>query len=142
MTLTFEQILGRVALAIRFMAGFSLATGVVVLIGAIATTRFQRIREGVLLRTLGATRSQVLRVVFVEYLALGVLSALMAVVLASRRHLGPDPVGVRQLVQLPVPALARAGPLGGGADGDGGALEQPRGGEPDAARGAAKRLNP
>ena len=82
-TVTFEQILGRVALAIRFMAGFSLITGVVVLIGAIATTRFQRIREGVLLRTLGATRGQVLRVVFAEYLALGTLSAVMAVALAS-----------------------------------------------------------
>lgn len=82
-TVTFEQILGRVALAIRFMAGFSLVTGVVVLIGAIATTRFQRIREGVLLRTLGATRGQVLRVVFAEYLALGTLSAVMAVGLAS-----------------------------------------------------------
>ncbi|MBS1240698.1 MAG: permease [Gemmatimonadetes bacterium] len=81
--LTFEQILGRVALAIRFMAGFSLATGVVVLIGAIATTRFQRIKEGVLLRTLGATRPQVFRVVLAEYLALGILSALMAVVLAA-----------------------------------------------------------
>jgi putative ABC transport system permease protein len=81
--LTFEQILGRVALAIRFMAGFSLATGIVVLIGAIATTRFQRIKEGVLLRTLGATRPQVFRVVLAEYLALGILSALMAVALAA-----------------------------------------------------------
>ena len=79
----FEKILARVALAIRFMAVFSLATGTIVLIGAIATTRFQRIREGVLLRTLGATRHQVLRVVFSEYLTLGVLSSLMAVVLAS-----------------------------------------------------------
>jgi len=80
---TFERILARVALAIRFMAIFSLATGTIVLIGAIATTRFQRIREGVLLRTLGATRGQVLRVVFAEYLALGALSSMMAVVLAS-----------------------------------------------------------
>ena len=79
----FEKIIARVALAIRFMAVFSLATGTIVLIGAIATTRFQRIREGVLLRTLGATRNQVLRVVFAEYLTLGVLSSGMAVVLAS-----------------------------------------------------------
>lgn len=79
----FEKVIDRVALAIRFMAIFSLATGTIVLIGAIATTRFQRIREGVLLRTLGATRGQVLRVVFSEYVALGALSSLMAVVLAS-----------------------------------------------------------
>jgi putative ABC transport system permease protein len=77
-----EQVLDRVAVAVRFMAGFSLATGVAVLIGAIATTRFQRIREGVLLKTLGATRPQVFRVVLAEYLALGGLSSVMAVSLA------------------------------------------------------------
>ena len=80
---TFERILARVALAVRFMAVFSLITGTIVLVGAIATTRFQRIREGVLLRTLGATRSQVLRVVLAEYLSLGLLSSVMAVILAS-----------------------------------------------------------
>lgn len=104
-TLTFEEILGRVALAIRFMAGFSLATGVVVLVGAIATTRFQRIREGVLLRTLGATRSQVLKVVSVEYLALGLLSAVMAVVLASGATWALTRWVFESSFGLPVPAL-------------------------------------
>src|SRR5690606_12859127 len=56
-----EQLVERVSLAIRFMAVFSLATGVLVLIGAVATSRYQRVREGALLKTLGATRSQVLR---------------------------------------------------------------------------------
>ncbi|MEK7380615.1 MAG: FtsX-like permease family protein, partial [Gemmatimonadota bacterium] len=78
-----ERILGRVALAIRFMAGFSLATGAVVLVGAIATTRFQRVREAVLLKTLGAERRQVLMVFLAEYLALGLLSAGMAVGLST-----------------------------------------------------------
>jgi putative ABC transport system permease protein len=81
--ITFERIIARVALAVRFMAVFSLITGTIVLVGAIATTRFQRIREGVLLRTLGATRNQVLRVVLAEYVSLGVLSSAMAVLLAS-----------------------------------------------------------
>jgi putative ABC transport system permease protein len=101
-----EGILGRVALAIRFMAGFSLATGVIVLIGAIATTRFQRIREGVLLRTLGATRSQVLRVVMTEYLALGGLSALMAVALAVAATWALARFVFESGFSLPVPALA------------------------------------
>ncbi len=78
-----EGILDRVTLAIRFMAGFSLATGAIVLIGAIATTRFQRIREAVLLKTLGATRSQVFRVVLAEYLALGLLASGMAILLST-----------------------------------------------------------
>ena len=66
-----EQLVGQVTLAIRFMALFSLVTGAVVLIGAVATSRYQRVREGALLRTLGATRAQILRVVVAEYAALG-----------------------------------------------------------------------
>ena len=66
-----ERLVDRVALAIRFMAGFTLATGTLVLVGALATSRFQRIREGALLRTLGATRSQIFRIVLAEYFALG-----------------------------------------------------------------------
>ena len=50
-----ERLVDRVVLAIRFMALFTLATGTLVLVGALATSRFQRIREGALLRTLGAT---------------------------------------------------------------------------------------
>jgi putative ABC transport system permease protein len=58
-----ERLVERVVLAIRFMALFSLGVGALVLIGALATSRFQRVREGALLRTLGATRSQVYRIV-------------------------------------------------------------------------------
>lgn len=78
-----QGIVDRVAFAIRFMAAFSLLTGAVVLIGAVSTNRFQRIREAVLLKTLGATRRQVLRIIFVEYVALGALAVLISVVLAA-----------------------------------------------------------
>lgn len=78
-----EAILGKATLIVRFMALFSLATGAIVLVGAVATSRYQRIREGVLLKTLGATRPQVLRVMITEYLALGAMAAMASVVLAS-----------------------------------------------------------
>lgn len=78
-----ERLVGRVTLAVRFMALFTLATGVLVLVGAVATSRFQRVREGALLKTLGATRGQVLRVVLAEYLSLGLLAATAAVLLAA-----------------------------------------------------------
>jgi putative ABC transport system permease protein len=78
-----ERLVARVVLAIRFMALFSLGVGVLVLAGALATSRFQRVREGALLRTLGATRDQVFRVVLAEYLSLGLLAALVALVLAA-----------------------------------------------------------
>ena len=78
-----ERLVERVVLAIRFMALFSLGVGVLVLVGALATSRFQRVREGALLRTLGATRGQVFRIVLAEYLSLGVLAAAVALVLAT-----------------------------------------------------------
>ncbi|HTC23254.1 MAG TPA: FtsX-like permease family protein, partial [Gemmatimonadales bacterium] len=78
-----ERLVARVSLAIRFMAGFSLAVGALVLVGAVATTRLQRLRESVLLRTLGATKHQIVRIAVAEYLALGLLSSVTAVVLAT-----------------------------------------------------------
>ncbi len=101
-----EDILGRVALAVRFMAGFSLATGTVVLVGAIATTRFQRVREAALLKTLGATSRQVLRIFFAEYLALGLLSAGMAVALSSGAGWLLSKFLFKTSYALPYPALA------------------------------------
>lgn len=80
---TIEGIVDRVVLAIRFMAFFSLATGAVVLIGAVAASRFQRVREGVLLRTLGATRRQVTGILAVEYATLGALAGVVGVALAT-----------------------------------------------------------
>jgi putative ABC transport system permease protein len=64
------------------MALFSLATGALVLLGAVAATRRQRIREGVLLKTLGATRPQVRRIMLAEYAALGLLGSLTGMVLS------------------------------------------------------------
>ena len=80
---TLERLIDRVVLAIRFMALFTLGTGALVLVGALATSRFQRMREGALLRTLGATRGQLWRVVVAEYLSLGTLAALVALLLAT-----------------------------------------------------------
>jgi putative ABC transport system permease protein len=79
---TIERIIATVTLAIRFMALLSLGTGLVVLLGALAISRFQRLRESVLLRTLGASRSQVLRIALAEYLFLGLLAAVIAMALA------------------------------------------------------------
>jgi putative ABC transport system permease protein len=77
-----EAVVDRIILAIRFMAIFSLVTGAIVLVGAIATSRWQRVREGTLLRTLGATRGQVLLILCVEYASLGLAAAATASLLA------------------------------------------------------------
>ena len=78
---TLTDIIDRVVLAIRFMALFAVAAGTIVLAGALAAGRHQRTREAVLLRTLGATRRVVRRVLFTEYAALGTLAGLTGTLL-------------------------------------------------------------
>lgn len=76
-----DALFGRVAWAVRFMALFSGAVGLLVLLGAVATSQRQRLREAVLLKALGATRSQVRRIVLAEYVCLGGLAALAGILL-------------------------------------------------------------
>jgi putative ABC transport system permease protein len=79
---TLDAILSRVMFALRFMALLSLAAGGIVLIGAVHTTYAQRLRETVLLRTLGASRGQLRRILLIEYLFLGSFAAGAGVLLA------------------------------------------------------------
>jgi putative ABC transport system permease protein len=74
---TLEGIFSNVELVVRFIALFTVATGIIVLAGAVMTGRFQRIRETVLLRTLGASRSQISKIQLIEYSVLGALAALV-----------------------------------------------------------------
>ncbi|HZZ20397.1 MAG TPA: FtsX-like permease family protein [Opitutaceae bacterium] len=79
---TLDGIFSKVAFAIQFMALFTVATGLVVLAGAVLTGRHQRIRETVLLRTLGASRRQLALIQFVEYSVLGIQGAVVGAILA------------------------------------------------------------
>ncbi len=79
---TFDGIFSKVAFVIRFMALFTVVTGLIVLAGAVAAGRYQRIREVVLLRTLGATRRQLWQMQLVEYAILGLLGAVVGGLLA------------------------------------------------------------
>jgi putative ABC transport system permease protein len=80
---TLDSILGKISFVIRFMAMFTVGTGLLVLFGALLTGRFQRIEESILLRTLGASRGQVFQVLLVEYISLGVLAAFTGILLAT-----------------------------------------------------------
>ncbi|MCH7824071.1 MAG: FtsX-like permease family protein [Acidobacteria bacterium] len=79
---TIDDILGDITFIIRFMAMFSVVTGGVVLVAAVVTSRLQRIREGVLLRTLGASRAQIYRILLAEYLFLGSFAAATGLLLS------------------------------------------------------------
>ena len=102
---TIARVLDKVTTAIRFMAGLCLALGIPVLFSAVSATRRERLREGVLLKVLGATRRQVGRVMLAEYLLLGALGSLAGVVLSVAGAWGL----MRFLFKQPfVPALVPA----------------------------------
>ena len=79
---TIDAILQRANQGIRFLGVFSTVAGVLVLIGALSTSRYQRMRESALLKTLGATRRVVLKGLTVEYAVLGSLATAAGLVLA------------------------------------------------------------
>ncbi len=79
---TVDTMLDKIAFAIRFMAFFSVLTGFIVLAGAVITGRYQRIQESVLLRTLGASRQQIQKIMLIEYFFLGSFAALSGILLA------------------------------------------------------------
>ncbi|QRM91031.1 FtsX-like permease family protein [Lacinutrix sp. WUR7] len=77
-----DNILDKVSWVINFMAFFSIFTGIIVLIGSVRTSKYQRIKESVLLRTLGAKNKQILQISAFEYLFLGLLGSLVGLLLA------------------------------------------------------------
>ncbi len=77
-----DDILGKISWVINFMAFFSILTGIIVLIGSVRTSKYQRIRESVLLRTLGAKSKQILKITALEYGYLGILGSAIGVLLS------------------------------------------------------------
>jgi putative ABC transport system permease protein len=77
-----DEILDKMGFVIRFMAAFSIITGLIVLIASVLISKYQRIRESVLLRTMGASREQILIITALEYFFLGALAAGAGIVLA------------------------------------------------------------
>lgn len=77
-----QSLLNKISWLINFMAFFSILTGIIVLIGAVRTSKYQRIRESVLLRTLGARSNQILKILALEYTYLGILGSLSGILLS------------------------------------------------------------
>ena len=77
-----EDILDKVSWIINFMAFFSIFTGIIVLIGSVRNSKHQRIKESVLLRTLGSKNTQILKITALEYLFLGAIGSLVGIILA------------------------------------------------------------
>ncbi|HEY0100815.1 MAG TPA: FtsX-like permease family protein, partial [Pyrinomonadaceae bacterium] len=80
------RILNNVTLAVSFIGGFVLLSGVLILVGSIAMTKWQRIYEAAVLKTLGAKRKVLLAIMLAEYgllgLTAGTVGTLAAVALS------------------------------------------------------------
>jgi len=77
-----EKLLNKIGYIINFMAFFSILTGIIVLLGAVRTSKHQRLKESVLLRTLGAKSQQILKIIALEYIYLGTIGSLAGVMLS------------------------------------------------------------
>jgi putative ABC transport system permease protein len=77
-----NQILDKIGFVIRFMAAFSIITGLIVLISSVMISKYQRMQESVLLRTLGASRRQVYLITALEYFFLGFIAASTGIIIA------------------------------------------------------------
>jgi len=79
---TINGIMDKVTYAIESMAVFSIITGLIVLVCSISLSRFQRIRECVLLKIIGASQYQILGIMSAEYFILGFIGANTGIILA------------------------------------------------------------
>jgi putative ABC transport system permease protein len=79
---TVDELFGKIGLVVRFLALFSIVTGLVVLAGAVMNSKFARIKENVLLRTIGARTSQIMKITLIEYGYIGIFSAITGMVLS------------------------------------------------------------
>ena len=78
-----QEVVDQIALVIRFISAFSILAGAIILASSIAGTRFRRVREIVIFKTLGATRATVARMFSIEFLVLGMVAGLMGSLLAT-----------------------------------------------------------
>jgi putative ABC transport system permease protein len=79
---TVNELFDKIGLVVRFLAFFSIITGLVVLAGAVINSKYVRIRENVLLRTVGARTHQITKITLIEYGYLGLFSAITGFVLS------------------------------------------------------------
>jgi putative ABC transport system permease protein len=79
----FQAMFAKVMTAVRVAGSVTLLAGALVLAGALATAQRRRIKQAVILKTLGATRARILRSHFYEYITLACVTASLSVVLGA-----------------------------------------------------------
>ena len=103
-----DNVVSKISLGIRFMAMFTVFTGAILLVTAVLNSRFQRIQESILLRTLGASGRQILTIQFVEFLLLGLLASITGIFLAVGANWALATFVFNVGISVPVPHLVLA----------------------------------
>lgn len=78
-----QQVVDQIALVVRFISGFAILAGAIILASSVAATRFRRVKEVAILKTLGASRRRVAAIFSVEFLILGAVAGLLGSLLAT-----------------------------------------------------------
>ena len=78
-----QEAVDQVALVVRFLAAFAIVAGVIILCSSVAGTRYRRIREVAILKTLGATKGRILGIFSVEFCVIGAVAGLVGGILAN-----------------------------------------------------------
>lgn len=77
-----RKVVDQIAMVVRFLAGFVLLAGGIILASSVTATRFQRVREVAIIKSLGALRKQVIQMLTVEFLVLGGIAGVAGVACA------------------------------------------------------------
>jgi putative ABC transport system permease protein len=80
---TVRAVVIQITYVIQFLSAFSIFAGIIILASSIAGTRYRRIREVVVLKTLGATRARIATVFSIEFAVLGLVAGLVGVAFAN-----------------------------------------------------------
>jgi putative ABC transport system permease protein len=80
---TVRAVVIQITYVIQFLAAFSIFAGVIILASSIAGTRYRRIREVVVLKTLGATRQRIATVFSIEFAVLGLVAGVVGILFAN-----------------------------------------------------------
>ena len=80
---TVRAVVIQITYVIQFLAAFSIFAGVIILASSIAGTKYRRIREVVVLKTLGATRGRIATIFSIEFAVLGLVAGIVGIGFAN-----------------------------------------------------------
>ncbi len=104
---TVQEVVDQIAFVIRFVSAFAIAAGVIILVSSVAATRFRRMREVAILKTLGATRNRLTEIFSIEFLIVGGVAGAAGSLLAVSYSalLTRDILDLDAVIELPAIAI-------------------------------------